>query len=158
MVVKIDLFLRRFDIEQMRTGGLHKIHKQHASQQDKNERLTLKWLSNGVSEIKTELAEVQATLNATVILQNHEQLDTDLSLLRTDVSNLNRELEIARNKNVKYEAELMAIREELNSVKDHSKATAVVCGKTKNQVSEIGTSLLNSYCVGIMLVFRIHDV
>lgn len=87
-----------------------------------------------MNELKTEVSEIQTTLNSTIILQNHEEVYSELTLLRTDVSNLNKELEIARSKNVKYEAELLAIREEVSSLRDHCKTTAALCGKTKNQV------------------------
>lgn len=121
----------RNEIAEIRSGSLL---ESPISRQEKNDRLTVKWLSNAVTELKTELSEVQNTLNSTVILQNHEQLDTELSLLKSDVSNLNKELEMAKRRNAKYEADLVAIREELDSLKDHTKATAVMCGKTKNQV------------------------
>lgn len=128
----------REEMGQLRSGT-NKPHQesQHLSSQEKNDRLTVKWLSNTVAELKTELLEVQTTLNSTVILQNHEQVDTELSLLKSDVSNLNKELEIARKKNVRYEAELLETREELASLKDNARATAVICGKTKNQVNII---------------------
>lgn len=133
-------------MEQLRSGNplTNKPQNQElhsTSQETKNDRLTMKWLSNTVAELKMELVEVQTTLNSTVILQNHEQVDTELSLLKSDVSNLNKELEIARKRNVKYEAELLETREELASLKDNARATAVVCGKTKNQVNITSKSL-----------------
>lgn len=119
-------------MEQLQSGSFQ---QEPQTRQEKNDHLTVKWLSNAVAELKTELSEVQNTLNSTVILQNHEQVDTELSLLKSDVSNLNKELEATRKKNAKFEAELLTMREELSSLKDHSRATAVMCGKTKNQVS-----------------------
>nr|XP_022907876.1 protein scabrous [Onthophagus taurus] len=127
----------RLELEQLRSGHhSNNGHNRHQNE-EKNDRVALKWLSDSVSELKLEVLEVQSALNATVILQNHEQLDSDLSLLQTDVINLNRELEVAKTKNFKYEAEIAAVREELNSVKDHAKATALVCGKTKNQMKAL---------------------
>ncbi|KAK9891407.1 hypothetical protein WA026_014645 [Henosepilachna vigintioctopunctata] len=105
--------------------------------EEKNERLTVKWLSNAVSELKTELGELQASVNSTVILQNHEQLDTELSLLKSDVSNLNRQLETAKSKNEKYEAKLQMLQEEMGALREFNKATATSCGKLKHQVSLI---------------------
>ncbi|XP_068903607.1 protein scabrous [Tenebrio molitor] len=122
----------RLEMEQIQSGSFHR--QEPHTRQEKNDHLTVKWLSNAVAELKTELSEVQNTLNSTVILQNHEQVDTELSLLKSDVSNLNKELELARKKNAKYEADLLSIREELASLKDHSRAAAVMCGKTKNQL------------------------
>lgn len=123
----------RLEIEQLRGNFRKPAHHQHATQ-EKNEHLTIKWLFNTITELKTEVSEIQTTLNTTAILQNHEGVDTELSLLKTDVSNLNNELKIAKNRNIKYEGQLLEIREELMSLKDQSKTTAVICGKTKNQV------------------------
>lgn len=124
----------RLEVQQLRQGNLHKLpHHGHLTQ-EKNDHLTMKWLSNAVAEMKTEVAEIQTTLNSTVILQNHEEVYTELRLLRADASNLNKELEIARTKNAKYEAELMEVREEVGSLRDHCRATAAMCGKMKNQV------------------------
>ncbi|RZC42488.1 APG6 domain containing protein, partial [Asbolus verrucosus] len=121
----------RLEMEQIQSGSFHR--QEPHTRQEKNDHLTVKWLSNAVAELKTELSEVQNTLNSTVILQNHEQVDTELSLLKSDVSNLNKELEAVKKKNAKYEADLLTVRDELASLKDHSRATAVMCGKTKNQ-------------------------
>lgn len=123
---------------QLRSGNGHKVphHIQRHGNEDKNDHLTVKWLTGSVAEIKTELSEIQATLNSTVILQNHEQVDSEMTLLKSDVQNLNKELEAARIKNAKYEAEILEIREEIGSLRDQSRATAVVCGKSKNQVSK----------------------
>lgn len=130
------MYCFRLEVQQLRQGNPHKFphHSGHLTQ-EKNEHLTMKWLSNAVAEMKTEVAEIQHTLNSTAILQNREEVYGELTLLRTDASNLNKELEIARTKNVKYEAELMEIREEVGSLRDHCRATAVTCGKMKNQVS-----------------------
>lgn len=126
----------REEIVFLRGGNVHKFqhHTQPHTTQDKNDHLTVKWLIGTVNELKTELSEIQTTLNSTVILQNHEKVDKEITLLKSDVLNFNRELETARSKNVKYEAELLEVREELGSLRDHSRATAVMWGKNKNQV------------------------
>ncbi|XP_044762103.1 protein scabrous isoform X2 [Coccinella septempunctata] len=94
----------------------------------------MKWLSNAISELRTEIGEVQAAVNSTVILQNHEQLDTELSLLRSDVSNLNSQLELAKNKNENYEAKLQMLQVEIGSLREFNRATATSCGKLKHQM------------------------
>lgn len=134
---KRNLVFFREEIALLRSGSGHKLqhHTQH-SNEDKNDHLTVKWLTGSVAEIKTELSEIQTTLNSTVIFQNHEQVDAELKLLKSDVQNLNKELETARIKNAKYEAEILEIREEIGSLRDQSRATAVMCGKSKNQVSK----------------------
>ncbi|KAK5642490.1 hypothetical protein RI129_008657 [Pyrocoelia pectoralis] len=124
----------RLELEELRSGNVHKAPSHQYATKEKNEHLTVKWLSNAVTELKMEVSEIQTTLNSTVMLQNHEEVYGELSLLRTDVSNLNKELEISRSKNIKYESELLEVREDLASLRDHSRATAVMCGKTKNQL------------------------
>ncbi|KAF5296556.1 hypothetical protein FQA39_LY12474 [Lamprigera yunnana] len=124
----------RLEVEELRKGSGHKIQHHQYAPQDKNEHLMVKWLSNTMTELKTEVSEIQTTLNSTIILQNHEEVFGELSLLRTDVSNLNKELEISKSTNIKYEAELLAVKEETASLRDYCRATAVMCGKTKNQL------------------------
>ncbi|EFA00353.2 Protein scabrous-like Protein [Tribolium castaneum] len=148
--VREELRRLRSEMDQIQSGSFQ--GPPH-SRQEKNDHLTVKWLSNAMAELKTELSEVQNTLNSTVILQNHEQVDTELSLLKSDVSNLNQELEMAKKKNAKYEADLMAMREELTSLKEHAKATAVMCAKNKNQVSELRKKLLIGCCLFCGQVF-----
>lgn len=125
-------------MEQLRSGHQPSVHQppmtgNHNNQQ-RNDHLTVKWLSTAMSELKTELGEMQAMLNTTVLLQNREENDAEMSLLQTDVINLTKELELQRNQNTRYEAEMSELREELASLKDGTRATAVMCGKTKNQV------------------------
>ncbi|KAF5280570.1 hypothetical protein FQR65_LT00321 [Abscondita terminalis] len=132
--VREEMRILRSDVENLRIGDLHKNQISQHPAQDKNQQLTIKWLSNAVVELKTELSEIQKTLNSTVILQNHEEVDGELNLLRTDVINLNKELEIAKTKNIKYEAELVEVKEDIASLKDYCKATSSMCGKTKNQL------------------------
>lgn len=107
-VYYIMYFLFRLELEQLQKGTTSKLSSvkkdqqlQQSSSQDKNDHLTVRWLTNTITELKTELAEVQTTLNATVILQNHEQVGTEIALLKSDVQSLNKELEGLRNKNAK---------------------------------------------------------
>lgn len=102
--------------------------------QSKNDILTMKWLYNTVNEVKTEINEMQLALNSSVALQNHEKTEVTLNLLKSDVADINMELENARRKNAKYEADLNILDKEFNAVKDNLKNTAVMCGKTKNLV------------------------
>lgn len=88
-----------------------------------------------MEELKTEVTELQSTLNSSIILQNHEHVETEFSLLKSDITNLNNELKSAKKQNVRYEAKLQMFREEIDSMKENWKNTAIMCGKTKNQVS-----------------------
>ncbi|CAH0549257.1 unnamed protein product [Brassicogethes aeneus] len=105
--------------------------------QEKNDKLLVKWLTEAVKELKLELLEVQGTLNTTTILENHEVLDTDINLLKTNVDNLNKELEKSKNANIKNQAEILNLKEEISSLKENYKVTSVVCGKTKNQLKAL---------------------
>lgn len=105
-----------------------------AKQTEKNDILTIKWLYGAVDELKSEVAEVQDALNSSRILRNHEKAETQMRLLKSDMSNLNVELESARIRNAKYEADLQILNEELKTVREKSRNTAELCGKLKNQV------------------------
>lgn len=61
-----------------------------------NDHLTVKWLKNSVSELRTEVGELQRALNATVVLQNREEFEAEIELLRSDVRDLNRERDAMR--------------------------------------------------------------
>lgn len=125
----------RLEIEQLRTGHKSSLHipQQHNNQQ-KNDHLTLKWLSNAMSEMKNELAEIQLALNATIILQNKEETEVEMSLLRTDIANLNKDLEVERSRNARYEATMNELKEEILSLRDDVRSASVLGGKLKNQV------------------------
>ncbi|KAJ8964128.1 hypothetical protein NQ317_018149 [Molorchus minor] len=58
------------EVEQLRSGKIPKPHL------EKNDQLTVKWIFNTVEELKTEVTELQTTLNSSVILQNHERVET----------------------------------------------------------------------------------
>ncbi|XP_044762095.1 protein scabrous isoform X1 [Coccinella septempunctata] len=132
--IKNALKTLRKDVDSVQPGTPDVSQLQASTTEEKNERLTMKWLSNAISELRTEIGEVQAAVNSTVILQNHEQLDTELSLLRSDVSNLNSQLELAKNKNENYEAKLQMLQVEIGSLREFNRATATSCGKLKHQM------------------------
>lgn len=127
--------LCRLDIEQVQLGHSSPQHSQiqHNNQQ-KNDHLTIKWLSNAISEMKNEMSEIQVALNATVILQNKEQTVSEISLLHTDIANLNKELEREKNRNARHEAVINELRDEVMSLRDSVRASFVMSGKLKNQV------------------------
>ncbi|XP_056636562.1 protein scabrous [Diorhabda sublineata] len=116
---------------QQNAGGSEKL--------EKNDILTIKWLYNSVEQLKTEVSEIQESLNSSKILENHERAETKLTLLRSDMSNLNAELETARIRNAKYEAELQMLKEELDMSREKSRNTAEMCGKLKNQLKTVET-------------------
>lgn len=99
----------------------------------------MKWLYNTVNEVKTEIKDIQMALNSSVALQNREKTEVAINLLKSDVADMNIELENARRKNAKYEADIQIFGEEFRTIKDNLKNTAVMCGKTKNQVRKMFT-------------------
>ncbi|KAL3285023.1 hypothetical protein HHI36_019151 [Cryptolaemus montrouzieri] len=155
--IKEALKALRRDVDSARFGTSEYIHPQSTSSstEEKNERLTVKWLSNSVSELKTELGEVQAAVNSTKILQNHEQLDSELSLLRSDVTNLNRQLEMAKSKNEKFEATLQMLQEEMAVLKEFNKATATSCGKLKHQENDADKQWIIFNQISIVIANRV---
>lgn len=122
------------EIEQLKSGNWDRREKVRTNKET-NDHITLKWLSEAVNEVKTEISEIQTTLNSTVVLQNHESVLNEMHLLKTDVSNLNKELVRSKQENVKYEAEMSTLREEMSSLSGNWRKTAAMCGRVKNQVS-----------------------
>ncbi|KAF7272757.1 hypothetical protein GWI33_014487, partial [Rhynchophorus ferrugineus] len=117
------------ELVQLRTGN--PITPTH---QAKNDRLTVKWLSNAVREVKTEISELQNVLNGSQLLVDKEQTETSMNLFRSDLANLNEELETMRTKNARYEAEIGLMRAEFETLKRDSRSAAVANGKLKNQL------------------------
>lgn len=128
----IIIWFTRLEVEQLRSGKIHNFHK---PQYDKNDILTIKWLYNAVAEVKTEISEIQSTINSTLLLENNERIKTELNLLRSDISNLNEEQENNRRRFAKHDADFEIFKEEIKINKENWKNTAGNCGKIKNQVS-----------------------
>ncbi|XP_072396424.1 protein scabrous [Diabrotica undecimpunctata] len=101
---------------------------------EKNDILTIKWLYNAVEQLKTEVLEVQESLNSSKILENHEKAETKLTLLQSDMASLNAELDTAKIRNAKYEADMQILKEELRMAREKSRNTAEMCGRLKNQL------------------------
>lgn len=95
----------------------------------------MKWLSNAVYEIKTEISELQSTVNSSVLLQDHEVHKSQMTLLQSDISSLNVELEEFRMLNAKNEAQMSIMKEEFNTLRNDWKSMALVNGKLRNQVT-----------------------
>lgn len=125
--------LYRVDIEMM--GDNKPSHPEvHHNNQQKNDHLTIKWMTNTISELKNELSEIQIALNTSVILQNKEQTVSEISLLRSDVENLNKELDKEKNRKAHHEAVINELRDEVLSLRNSVQSSFVINGKLKNQV------------------------
>ncbi|XP_060535071.1 protein scabrous [Cylas formicarius] len=119
----------RLEIDQLRSGSAPQVPTQTT-----NEKLTTKWLSDAVAELKTEVAEFQASLNSSAILENRERVDARLVLFETDVSTLNRELQAVRRQNAKYQADLLTMREEFAALRAEWKKMAAENGDMRNEI------------------------
>lgn len=97
----------------------------------------MKWLYNGLNEVKAEINEIQASINSSSILEKQENTEVTLKLLKSDIADINSEMENARVNNAKYEADLDIMCQEFKAIKESLKSTAEMCGKTKNQVRMI---------------------
>ncbi|XP_044733648.1 protein scabrous-like [Chrysoperla carnea] len=111
----------------------HQKQQQHGNQET-NDHLTVKWLSDTVNELRTELNEIQYSHNMSVQLEQRSQIQNDMKLLHTDIINMNKELEGVRTEQLKYEATLGQLMEEVTSVRDSERTTAVQCAKVKSQL------------------------
>lgn len=119
----------RTEIDQLRTGTVAP-----PTPQTKNEKLTVKWLSNAVQELRTEISELQHTLNSSILLQDHEVHEAQMSLLQSDISSLSSELERFRTLTARKDAAMRLLQEELNSLRSDWRSMAEVNGRLRNQV------------------------
>ncbi|KAH1008512.1 hypothetical protein HUJ05_009066 [Dendroctonus ponderosae] len=120
------------EIDQLRTGTVAP-----PTPQSKNEKLTVKWLSNTVQELRSEISELQNTLNSSILLQDHEVHQAQISLLQSDISSLSGELERFRTLNARKEADMRLLQEELNSLRSDWRSMAEVNGRLRNQWSRL---------------------
>ncbi|XP_052873660.1 protein scabrous-like [Anopheles cruzii] len=85
--------------------------REHSS--PSKERLTVQWLSQSIAEIRTELAELQATFGGgSKDAQFRNQLLEDLSSLRTEFGTAKLELEALRSRQEKTEVLVRELQEE----------------------------------------------
>ena len=101
---------------------------------DNNEEKQVEWMTVSINEIKKQLNEIQNTLNSTVIIQNHQEIDAELSVMRNDVSNLLRDFMGHRGSMASLEAKFSQLADELVSVRNDSRKTALLCGHVQNKV------------------------
>ncbi|XP_050301194.1 protein scabrous [Anthonomus grandis grandis] len=121
------------EIEQLRSGQ----PLAAPTPQTKNEKLTVKWLSNAIFEIKNEMGELQQVVNSTALLQTHELHESQMGMLRSDLKSLNSELDQFRILNAKKDAELTVIKEEFNVLRSDWKSMAVLNAKMRHQLKSL---------------------
>ncbi|EEB18092.1 conserved hypothetical protein [Pediculus humanus corporis] len=70
--------------------------KKPSLNEQKNDHLTVQWLSTAISELRSELAEVSSNYNTSAEMQQRQELASGLDLLRGDVASFRRDLEELR--------------------------------------------------------------
>nr|CAH7724755.1 unnamed protein product [Callosobruchus chinensis] len=122
----------RSEVRQLRQG-----QPLAAPHLDKNDALTLKWLSQALNEVRTEMSELQMALNATAALRERESTRVELRLVRGEVKAVGAELDRARRRVLEAEADRQSLRAELTAAQEGWRGTAVACGKTTNQLKSL---------------------
>nr|CAI5849053.1 unnamed protein product [Callosobruchus analis] len=92
---------------------------------DKNDALTVKWLSQALNEVRTEMGELQMALNATAALRERESTRVELRLVRGEVKAIGAELDRARRRVLEAEADRQALRAELTAAQEGWRGTAL---------------------------------
>ena len=96
-------FIFREEIKTLREGGAP----------SNKERLTVQWLSQSISELRSELAELQeSSSNASKNVQQRNQIFEDISTIRSDISHMRLELDSVKSRQEKIEVLVRELREE----------------------------------------------
>ncbi|XP_030760744.1 protein scabrous [Sitophilus oryzae] len=130
----------RLEIEQLRSGV-----PPTPPPQTKNDKLTLKWLSNALYEVKSEISELQTTLNGSVLLSDRERHESKMKLFKSDISNLNEELERMRVRNAQQEADLSILKMEVETLKGDLRSAAADNGQLKNEMQSLQAEWNNNW-------------
>lgn len=118
-------FLFRRDVEKIRGGPKQTLNEQ------KNDHLTVQWLSTAISELRMEVAEISSMYNSSAELQQKQELSSGLDLLRGDVASFRRDLEELRAEQQQTVVTLGQLKQDVeSSVKNSQKAVAMAAGIT----------------------------
>ncbi|KAK0091411.1 hypothetical protein PV326_003276 [Microctonus aethiopoides] len=99
----------------------------------KNERLRVKWLGSAVTELKSELAEVLRTQNASEELAQRARMESELALLRGDVAQVGRGVRDLGGRLTRIEATLGTIRVDITAVKERAGQLTRSCADVTSQ-------------------------
>lgn len=100
----------------------------------KNERLRIKWLGSAVTELKSELAEVLRTQNASEELAQRALIKSELSLLRGDIAQVGRGIRDLGGRLTRIEASLGSVRDDITAVKERAGQLTRSCADVASQV------------------------
>nr|CAD7588806.1 unnamed protein product [Timema genevievae] len=105
--------------------------------QQKNDHLTLQWLSSSVTELRAELTELAVAQNASAELQRRQETESELHLLRGDSAALRRETEELRADVQKGAARAEQVAGDAEAARKRSQAAQVTCADLSQQVGHI---------------------
>ncbi|XP_057334855.1 protein scabrous-like [Microplitis mediator] len=130
-----ELMVLRNEVRQLRkeVSGL----RGGSGNEAKNERLRIKWLGSAVTELKSELAEVLRTQNASEELAQRALMKSELSLLRGDIAQVGRGIRDLGGRLTRIEASLGTIRDDITSVKERAGQLTRSCADVASQLSTV---------------------
>lgn len=101
----------------------------------KNEKLTVQWLANSISELRAEVSELAQSFNSTAELQQQQILSTDISILQNDVVSLRHDLESFKAEYVKAGARMTSMSQDIEVYKKLNDNTAALTANLTEKVS-----------------------
>lgn len=120
-------------MEELRRGN--RAATSSTGNQQKNDHLTVQWLATAVSELRGEVTEVAAAHNTSVELQRREEINSELVLLRGDMSSVRRDLEELHVAQEKGAVALAQAQQDVMAVRSQTQNVAGLCADTLTQVS-----------------------
>lgn len=103
----------------------------------KNERLRVKWLGNAVTELKSELAEVLRTQNASEELElvQRARIKSELELVRGDVAQIGKSIRDLGGRLTRIEASLGTIGIDITAINERAGQVTRSCADVASQVN-----------------------
>nr|CAD7433421.1 unnamed protein product [Timema monikensis] len=101
--------------------------------QQKNDHLTLQWLSSSVTELRAELTELAVAQNTSAELQRRQETESELHLLRGDSAALRRETEELRADVQKGAARAEQAAGDAEAARERSQAAQLTCADLSQQ-------------------------
>lgn len=101
----------------------------------KNDHLTVQWLSSAVSELRAELSEMAAAHNASADLQRTQQTETELRALRGDVAAVRSDIDALRAGVARAQAAAEAAASEARAAASNAQQARASCRDARANVS-----------------------
>ncbi|KDR19650.1 Protein scabrous [Zootermopsis nevadensis] len=132
-----ELTALRQEVEELRRGN--RAATSSTGNQQKNDHLTVQWLATAVSELRGEVTEVAAAHNTSVELQRREEINSELVLLRGDMSSVRRDLEELHVAQEKGAVALAQAQQDVMAVRSQTQNVAGLCADTLTQFQNAQT-------------------